>query len=310
MWGRNESLLTSRGYNCLQVSGKRFIGYVRVSTQEQAVSGLGLDAQRSTIAAEARRRGFELVSVCEDAGVSGKTLDRPGLARALELVEAGEADGIIVAKLDRFSRSLLDFAGLTERSRCHGWALVAVDLAIDTSTAKGELMLNVLATFAQFERRLISERTRDALAAARARGIRLGRPPRLRAEAAASAWHMRARRCFTFERIAAEPQPRRRPDRGRSQVGSVRGPLRRTSWPRPRAFSTVDGSDPIGMQLMSALQGVADGRTESLAPIVDHGDSERHGVMQRAATERGTVVDHRPADPERRRRPIRNVVWA
>lgn len=182
----------------------RLVGYLRVSTAEQADSGLGLDAQRATITGEARRRGFELVELCEDRGVSGKTLDRPGLTRALERVEDGGADGIIVAKLDRLSRSLLDFAGLMERSRRNGWAVVAVDLAIDTSTAQGELMANVLATFAQFERRLISERTRDALRAARARGTRLGRPPRLGDEVAAEAWRMRARRRLTFERIAAE----------------------------------------------------------------------------------------------------------
>src|ERR1700730_10653270 len=87
----------------------RVVGYVRVSTDEQADSGLGLAAQRTTVAAEAERRGWTLVAVHEDA-LSGKSLDRPGLAAALAAIEAGEAAGIVVAKLDRLSRSLKDFA--------------------------------------------------------------------------------------------------------------------------------------------------------------------------------------------------------
>ena len=108
--------------------------------------------------------------------MSGKTLARPGLALALELVETRQADGIMVAKLDRLSRSLLDFASLTERSRRHNWTLIALDLGVDTSTPQGEMMANVLATFAQFERRLIGQRTKDALAVKRAQGQVLGRP--------------------------------------------------------------------------------------------------------------------------------------
>lgn len=113
----------------------------------------------------------------EDAGMSGSTLaNRPGLSKALEAVESGQAGALVVAKLDRLSRSLLDFAGLMEQSRQQGWALVALDLGVDTSTPQGELMAAVLATFAQFERRLISQRTKAALQAKAAQGIRLGRP--------------------------------------------------------------------------------------------------------------------------------------
>lgn len=158
----------------------RVIGYVRVSTDEQADSGAGLAAQRSAIAEDARRRGWTLVDVREDAAASGKSLSgRPGLTAALEAVEDGTADALIVAKLDRLSRSLLDFAALMERSQRKGWSLVALDLGVDTSTPSGEMMANVLAVFAQFERRLIGQRTREALAAKRAAGARLGRPPAL-----------------------------------------------------------------------------------------------------------------------------------
>ena len=153
------------------------IGYVRVSTAEQADSGAGLAAQRTAIESEAERRGWQLVGLYEDAGASGKSMSgRPGLAAALHAVETGEAEALVVAKLDRLSRSLLDFAGLMERARGKGWSLVALDLGVDTSTPSGEMMASVLATFAQFERRLIGQRTKDALAVKKANGVRLGRP--------------------------------------------------------------------------------------------------------------------------------------
>ena len=104
------------------------------------------------------------------------------LRRALEAIEAGQAEGLVVSKLDRLSRSLLDFAGLMERARKRGWSLVALDLGVDTSTPSGEMMAAVLATFAQFERRLIGQRTKDALAVKRAQGVILGRPRSMSAE--------------------------------------------------------------------------------------------------------------------------------
>src|SRR5262245_11855580 len=111
------------------------VGYIRVSTSEQADSGAGLEAQRQAIEAEASRRGWKLVHVFEDAGASGKSLDgRRGLQRALEAIEAGTAGGLVVARLDRLSRSLLDFAALMERARKRGWNLIALDLGVDTST--------------------------------------------------------------------------------------------------------------------------------------------------------------------------------
>lgn len=169
------------------------IGYIRVSTDEQAGSGAGMAAQRAAIVAEAERRGWGLVALEEDAGASGKSLTgRPGLAAALEVVESGSADLLVVAKLDRLSRSLIDFAGLMERSRRRGWGLVALDLGLDTSTPNGEMMAGVLAVFAQFERRLIGQRTKDALAVKRAQGVRLGRPDSIAPELAERIRAMRA----------------------------------------------------------------------------------------------------------------------
>lgn len=152
------------------------VGYVRVSTEEQADSGAGLEAQRRTIRAEAARRGWTLLNVYQDAAASGKSLTgRPELQAALRAVEGGGAAALVVAKLDRLSRSLVDFAALMDRSRKRGWAMVALDLGVDTTTPSGEMMANVLAVFAQFERRLIGQRTKDALAVRKAQGVKLGR---------------------------------------------------------------------------------------------------------------------------------------
>ena len=156
-----------------------------VSTEEQAASGLGLDAQRAAVERYAAAQGWELVEVLADEGTSGKSLEgRVALDQALNRVEGRGrvAQASVVAKLDRLSRSLLDFAALMERSRRNGWQLVALDLGVDTATPSGEMMANVLATFAQFERRLIGQRTRDALAAKKAAGARLGRPVTLSEE--------------------------------------------------------------------------------------------------------------------------------
>ena len=107
-----------------------------------------------------------------DTASARSLVSRPGLARALADIERGAASVLVVAKLDRLSRSLLDFAALMERSRKQGWAVVALDLGVDTTTPSGEMMANVLAVFAQFERRLIGQRTREALAVKRGRATR------------------------------------------------------------------------------------------------------------------------------------------
>jgi DNA invertase Pin-like site-specific DNA recombinase len=142
------------------------VAYVRVSTDEQAASGAGLDAQRIAIGAEAQRRGWTVLGWHADEGISGgKGVEhRPGLAAAIEAVESGRAAGLLAAKLDRVSRSVLDTASLMEQARRAGWELVTCDLAIDTSTPAGEATASMMAVFSQLERRLISQRTREALA--------------------------------------------------------------------------------------------------------------------------------------------------
>lgn len=147
-----------------------------MSTAEQADSGAGLEAQRAAILAESARRGWELVAFHEDAGIGGSaTSNRPALTAALATLAAGDADALVVSKLDRVSRTVIDFAQLLARSTQEGWRLSALDLAVDTTTPSGEAMAHVMSTFAQLERRLISQRTKDGLAAKRAMGVQLGR---------------------------------------------------------------------------------------------------------------------------------------
>jgi DNA invertase Pin-like site-specific DNA recombinase len=150
------------------------VGYRRVSTLEQAESGAGLDAQLATLTAEASRRGWQL-EVVTDAGWSAKNLDRPALADALIRLDAGEADVLVVAKLDRLSRSTLDFCTLLERASRRGWSVVCLDLGVDTSTPTGELLSSIVAATAAYERRLIGLRTREGMAAKRAAGVHTGR---------------------------------------------------------------------------------------------------------------------------------------
>lgn len=154
------------------------IGYVRVSTGEQARSSLGLEAQRAAIEAEAQRRGWEL-EVIEDAGMSGKTIDRPGIQRALSLLDAGKADVLVAAKLDRVSRSVADGATLLRHARSQGWSVVLLDMQLDTTTTMGNFAANMVLAFAELERDMASDRTKAALVAKQARGDRLGRPQSL-----------------------------------------------------------------------------------------------------------------------------------
>ena len=143
----------------------KVIGYIRVSTEEQATDGVSLAAQREKLHAYSDLYDLELVEIIEDAGESGKSLNRPGLQKALAAIRLGKADGLLVAKLDRLSRSVVDWNTLItnyfgERA---GKQLFSVTDSIDTRTAAGRLVLNVLMSVSQWEREVIGERTRDAL---------------------------------------------------------------------------------------------------------------------------------------------------
>jgi DNA invertase Pin-like site-specific DNA recombinase len=120
-----------------------------------------------------------LIALHEDAGVSGKTMNRPALDAVLKSLDLGEGSVLMVAKLDRLTRSVHDATGLMARAEYAGWGLVALDAPVDTTTPQGAAMAQVLAVFAELERRLIGERTKAALAVRRSQGVRLGRPPNL-----------------------------------------------------------------------------------------------------------------------------------
>jgi len=155
----------------------RVISYARVSTVEQAEGGISLEAQIAKMAAYAGLYDLQIVETVPDPGESGKTLNRPGLKRVLGLLKAGKADGLLIVKLDRLTRSIADWQDLIDAyfGERGGKQLLSVNDSIDTRTAAGRLVLNVLITVAQWERETIGERTRDALQHKIRNGQRLGK---------------------------------------------------------------------------------------------------------------------------------------
>ncbi len=156
--------------------------YTRKSTTEGLDSDFNtLDAQRDGcqhyIQSQAQTGWTAVDRRYDDGGFTGSNLDRPALQRLLEDMDRGEVDVVVVYKVDRLSRSLLDFARLMERFERREVGFVSISQHFDTSTSMGRLMLNVLLSFAQFERELIAERTRDKIQAARRRGKWTGGPP-------------------------------------------------------------------------------------------------------------------------------------
>lgn len=143
----------------------RTVAYLRVSTDKQVEHGLSLEAQEAKVKAYAELYDLELVAVEVDAGVSAKTLQRPALQQALSLLKAGKAEALLIAKLDRLTRSVKDLGTLVETYFVSGkYALMSVSEQIDTRSAAGRLVLNVLASVAQWEREATGERTKDAMA--------------------------------------------------------------------------------------------------------------------------------------------------
>jgi len=153
----------------------RAIGYVRVSTDEQAAHGVSLAAQEAKLRAYAELYEIELIRVEVDAGASAKSLNRPALQRALASLKRREADAILVAKLDRLTRSVRDLADLLDDYfRDDRRALLSVAEQIDTRSASGRLVLNVMTSVAEWEREAIGERTATALHHLAGQGRHLG----------------------------------------------------------------------------------------------------------------------------------------
>ena len=140
------------------------VGYIRVSTEEQANSGLSLSQQKSRIVAYAKATGLQLLEVIEDTGKSAKNLNRPGIQKALEMLREKQVQALVVLSLDRLTRSVKDLGFLVEFFEKSQAALVAVQDSINTLNAAGRLVLNVLGSIAQWEREAIAERTAAALA--------------------------------------------------------------------------------------------------------------------------------------------------
>lgn len=179
----------------------RCVGYVRVSTAAQELDGVSLEAQTRAVRAEAERRGWSLELVKDTA--SAKTTQRPGLEEAISRLDAGEFGALIVSRLDRLSRTVGDFASLMASAEKAGWVIVVLDPPVDLSTPFGRAMANVAASFAQLERELVSQRTREGLAEARRRGKVLGGPVRS-SEKAVKQILSAQRRQLSYRRTAEE----------------------------------------------------------------------------------------------------------
>lgn len=154
------------------------IVYCRVSTSGQAEEGVSIDGQEDRLLGFARVMDIEVVEVIKDAGVSARSLERPGLQRALAMVEEGVANAVLISKLDRLTRSVKDLAHLIEKYFMGDEvALISLGESVDTRTAGGRLVLHVLGSVAEWERSVVAERTREALAHLRRRGVAMGGAP-------------------------------------------------------------------------------------------------------------------------------------
>jgi site-specific DNA recombinase len=148
--------------------------YTRKSTEE------GLEQQFNSLHArrEAAEAGWVALPDCyDDGGFSGASIERPAMKKLLAQVEQRSIDCVVVYKVDRLSRSLLDFARLMELFERYGVSFVSVTQEFNSTTSLGRLTLNILLSFAQFEREIIGERTRDKLSAARRKGKWIGGTP-------------------------------------------------------------------------------------------------------------------------------------
>lgn len=196
----------------------RLIGYCRVSTTEQANNGHSLAAQAEKIAAYCELYDHELLTIMADEGASGSTLYRRELQTALHSLLDGSADGLVIMKLDRLTRNVRDWGDLLEDYFGAGHQLHSVMDSLDTSSASGRLVLNIMMTVSQWEREVISERTRQVLAYRKANGKRTGGipygcsladdgesllPNMQELDAITLAQHLRQRRDYSLRRIAA-----------------------------------------------------------------------------------------------------------
>lgn len=203
-------------------------GYVRVSTAGQAVSGLGIDAQRHALAVAARSRGLDIeAGVYADEGISGAEMGkRPALREALTEIREGRAGGLVVAKLDRLARNTREVLAIADEAQRDGWRLVILDLDVDTATPMGRMVLTVLAAVGELERGMIAERQLAKHNALR----RAGRPRGRKAVDREVADRIRSERAMgaTFQSIA-----------DRLNAGGVPTARGATEWRAPQVRSAA-----------------------------------------------------------------------
>lgn len=168
----------------------RAIAYVRVSTVDQA-QGLSFEAQERAISLEVARRGWETVSLITEARSGKNASNRPELQRALMMLTAGDADVLVVSRLDRLARSLIDLLTLMDRAEREGWALLILSPTVDLSDPFGKCMAQVAGAFAELERKLIGQRQRESVAARKAAGTYKPPAKRISAEAEERIVHLR-----------------------------------------------------------------------------------------------------------------------
>jgi len=152
----------------------RAIGYVRVSTEDQAREGVSLDAQKAKIEAYSQVKDLDLIEVIEDAGISAKDLKRPGVQRVLELAKGRKVDAVIVLKLDRMFRSTEDALKTTRQFDKWGVSFHSISESLDTKSAMGKFFFTLTAALAEMERGIAAERTKVALAYKRSNGAKTG----------------------------------------------------------------------------------------------------------------------------------------
>jgi DNA invertase Pin-like site-specific DNA recombinase len=148
-----------------------------VSTDRQAERGVSLEAQEAKIRAMATVQGTDLTEVIVDGGESAKSMNRPGMQKVLALVNSGSVHAVVVAKLDRLTRSVKDLCSLLELFEKRKVALISVAESLDTGSAAGRLVITIMGAVSQWEREAIAERTRDALRQKKATGLRVGNIP-------------------------------------------------------------------------------------------------------------------------------------
>lgn len=179
----------------------RVVGYVRVSTEDQAL-GLSLGSQTVRIGDEVAARGWELVRVEEDHA-SGKSTNRPAFQRVLDGLAAREYDALMFGRLDRLSRSIMDFCLIVDRAHRQGWAIVSLEPAIDMTSPFGRTFAQLMVVFAEFERAMIGERQKESIAARKRAGTYKSPPVLMGAEVEERILHL-ASEGFGARRIARQ----------------------------------------------------------------------------------------------------------